>query len=86
MNTMTNRLFGSYKSTRFFLVYLVREALEGDNKGKRFCQNPSEFRNMRDTLRKDIFPRQAAECLNFPVTGSPIIRVLDNEANPTGMS
>ena len=50
MNTMTNRLFGSYKSTRFFLVYLVREALEGDNKGKRFCQNPSEFRNMRDTL------------------------------------
>ena len=70
MNTMTNRLFGSYKSTRFFLVYLVREALEGDNKGRRFCQNPSEFRNMRDTLRKDIFP---------PLV-KPIIRVLDNEA------
>ena len=44
--------------------------MEGDNKGKRFCQNPSEFRNMRDTLRKDIFP---------PLV-KPIIRVLDNEA------
>ena len=70
MNTMTNQLFGLYKSTRFFLLYLVSEALNGDENGKRFCQKPSEFNDIRDTLRDDIFPSLV----------KPIIRVLDNEA------
>ena len=70
MKLMNNQLFGSYRSTKFLLVYLVREALEGDENGNRFCRNPSELANIRDTLRNDIFP---------PLV-QPIIRVLDNEA------
>ena len=67
---MTNKLFGSYRITIFFLVYLVREALEGDEKGKLFCKNPSEFNYIRETLKNDIFPSLV----------EPIIVLLDTEA------
>jgi hypothetical protein len=38
-----NRLVANYQLTKFFLVYLLRLALELDNKGKEFIDNPSNF-------------------------------------------
>ena len=38
-----NQLFAKYKLTRFYLLYLLREALETDPLGKKFCANPSAF-------------------------------------------
>jgi hypothetical protein len=49
-----NPLLGSYRLTRYFLLYLVRQALELDKDGKAFCANPSPFLeevNGRERLR-----------------------------------
>ena len=54
-----NRLIGGYRLTLYFLMYLLREALETDDEGRRFCKNPSLFLsapNGRKKLRKSIGP------------------------------
>ena len=54
-----NRLIGSYRLTRYFLMYLLREALETDEHGKSFCQQPSSFLSEpsgRHRLRMSIEP------------------------------
>jgi len=35
-----NKLFGSYTLTRYFLLYLLRQALEKDEQGKQFVREP----------------------------------------------
>lgn len=70
--SMTNQLFGTYRSTRFLIVYLLREILELDDQGKEFCSNPSAFvvnSTDRTRLRKSLLG-----------IVKPIVRVLDNEA------
>lgn len=42
-----NQLFARYRLTRFFLLYLVRQALEVDDLGKAFCVNPAPFASSR---------------------------------------
>ena len=54
-----NRLIGTYRLTRYFLMYLLREALETDAEGLRFCKDPSSFllaQNGREKLRGSIEP------------------------------
>ena len=40
---LENRLVANYPLTKFFLLYLLRLALEKDDKGKEFINNLSEF-------------------------------------------
>lgn len=40
---VANGMLGSYRLTRYFLLYLVRQALELDKDGKAFCASPSKF-------------------------------------------
>lgn len=35
-----NKLFGSYTLTRYFLLYLLRQTLEGDKEGAKFVRDP----------------------------------------------
>ncbi len=43
MESISNRLFASYSLTKYFFLYLVREALESDGTGKEFCATPERF-------------------------------------------
>jgi hypothetical protein len=43
LNAMKNELFGHYGLTKFFLLYLVRLALESDDTGNDLIQRPSDF-------------------------------------------
>ena len=68
-----NQLFARYTLTRFLLLYLIREALETDNTGRKFCLDPSPFLeevNGRDRLRV---------CIKNLVKS--VIRPLDNEVS-----
>lgn len=38
-----NKMLGSYRLTQYFLLYLLRQALELDELGKQFCTNPRSF-------------------------------------------
>lgn len=40
---LENRLAANYSVTPFFVMYLVRAALEADEIGKAFCQDPGQF-------------------------------------------
>lgn len=43
LNLIENQLFARYRLTHFFLMYLLREALDTDALGKQFCASPSLF-------------------------------------------
>jgi AIPR protein len=43
LSLIENQLFARYKLTHFFLMYLLRQALETDQLGKKFCENPAPF-------------------------------------------
>lgn len=43
LTALDDKLLASYRLTRYFLLYLVREALELDGVGRAFCRDPSEF-------------------------------------------
>lgn len=43
LGLIDNQLFARYGLTRFLALYLLREALEADEEGKKFCLNPSAF-------------------------------------------
>ena len=58
-SNIENRLIGTYRLTRYFLMYLLREALETDDEGRRLCRDPSVFLsvpNGRVKLRGAIEP------------------------------
>ena len=58
-SAIENRFIGAYRLTRYFLMYLLREALETDDEGRRFCKDPSFFLsvpNGRVKLRMAIEP------------------------------
>lgn len=40
---MENTLMGSYTLTRYFLLYMLRQALGADEAGRKFCQDPKPF-------------------------------------------
>ena len=43
MQDIENRMLASYRLTQYFLLYLLRQALELDEVGKDFCANPGHF-------------------------------------------
>jgi hypothetical protein len=43
LGSIENQLFARYGLTRFLVLYLLREALEADDLGKKFCLNPTSF-------------------------------------------
>ena len=43
IDNVEDRLFSSYRLTRYLLMFLVKEALWLDNYGKQFCQDPGRF-------------------------------------------
>lgn len=40
---LEDKLFSTYRLTRYFLLYLIRLALEGDKIGRIFCEDPGKF-------------------------------------------
>jgi AIPR protein len=69
---ISNRLFARYTQTRYFIMYLVREALETDATGRLFCDNPSGFMHPPKNRQK------LSKCLDTVV--SAIVRIVDNIA------
>jgi hypothetical protein len=54
LGRLDNRLLASYRLTQYFLLYLLRTALEADQEGARFCADPTAFLlevNGRERLR-----------------------------------
>jgi hypothetical protein len=47
-----NQMLGSYRLTRYFMLYLVRLALELDQCGKRFIEDPAQYLQESDGRRK----------------------------------
>jgi hypothetical protein len=45
LNEIQNKPLANYTLTKFFLMFLLRRALETDETGKHFCQKPHEFIN-----------------------------------------
>lgn len=43
MSDVENRVLANYRLTQYFLLYLLRQALELDDEGKKLCANPSDF-------------------------------------------
>jgi hypothetical protein len=43
LSLIENQLFARYGLTRFLLLYLLREALETDETGRKFCADPTSF-------------------------------------------
>jgi hypothetical protein len=48
LSKIEDELMGRYGLTKYFILYLLREALEYDDVGKSFCQNPEPFIVDRD--------------------------------------
>ena len=68
VKSMQNELFGNYSLTRFLILYLIREALETDSRGKELCQNPGSFLeggNGREKLAKVIEKTVARPIVNM---------------------
>jgi hypothetical protein len=78
LDTMSNQLFGRYTLTRYLLIYLLREALETDPTGKKFCQDPSKFFAAKDG-RKRV-------CDSLNKVAVPIVRILDTWATKRNSS
>ncbi len=47
LGMIENQLFAKYRLTHFFLMYLLREVLETDPLGKKFCTHPAPFISTR---------------------------------------
>jgi hypothetical protein len=81
MQDIENRMLASYRLTQYFLLYLLRQALELDQVGKDFCAHPSHFlreTNGRERLRicaeriiKDIIIDLNAEVREREDAGQP---------------
>jgi len=57
LNEVDNELLAKYTLTKFFLVYLIREALNGDPTGQSFVANPRSFvlpDRKREILRRAV--------------------------------
>jgi AIPR protein len=67
-----NQLFARYRLTRFFLLYLLRQALEADEAGRKFCANPSLF----TSTKKD----QARLMATIDKMAQAIARIISGEA------
>jgi hypothetical protein len=48
LEKLNNKLMARYSLTRYFFIYLVREALEPDPKGAEFCRDPGPFMASND--------------------------------------
>ena len=48
LDDVEHRLLASYRLTQYFLLYLVRQALELDDDGKDFCADPYQFMRQTD--------------------------------------
>lgn len=54
LDLIENQLFAKYRLTHFFLIYLLRQALETDELGKQFCQNPSPFMSTSKDQKRSL--------------------------------
>ncbi len=48
MGDVENRMLASYRLCQYFLLYLLRQALELDDQGKAFCASPEKFISQPD--------------------------------------
>ncbi len=81
MIDVENKMLASYRLSQYFLLYLLREALELDDDGKKFCADPEPYLVQpcgRDQLRtcvsriiKDIIIDLNAEVRERAETGNP---------------
>jgi hypothetical protein len=66
-----NELFAFYGLTRFLLLYLLREVLETDVEGKKFCLKPSTF------IKQPRGKSRVLECTD--TIAQVVVRLLDAE-------
>jgi AIPR protein len=71
LELLENGLFAWYSLSRFLLLYLLRESLETDAIGKRFCLDPSEFIGQPKGRERTV------NCLDK--LSKVIVRLLDSE-------
>ncbi len=71
LDLLENELFAWYSLSRYLLLYLLRESLETDNLGKRFCLNPSELINQPKGKERIV------RCIDK--VSQVIVRLLDSE-------
>lgn len=48
MDNIENRMLASYRLCQYFLLYLLRQAIETDEEGRSFCANPESFTSQPD--------------------------------------
>lgn len=81
MTGIQNELFASYRLSRYFMMYLVREALETDEEGRRFCSNPADYLTDESTrTRTRECMRVVADDLVIDVNG--LVKDLEDEDKP----
>lgn len=71
LSLIENQLFARYGLTRFLALYLLRQALETDESGQRFCDNPTAFVNQQKGEAR------LRECIDK--VSQAIIQLLDGE-------
>jgi hypothetical protein len=71
LDMIENKLFANYRLTHFFLLYLVRQALETDPLGKQFCANPAQF----TSTKRD----QALLLATIDKVAQAIVRIVNGE-------
>ncbi|AGY58083.1 hypothetical protein GKIL_1837 [Gloeobacter kilaueensis JS1] len=54
LNTIEPQIFGRYQMTKFFILYILREILDSDPIGKKFCRKPETFYDTEKDLQKLI--------------------------------
>jgi hypothetical protein len=72
LDLIENQLFARYRLTHFLLVYLLRQALETDATGKRFCASPALFMGTRRDRQHVL------ECIDR--VAQAVVRVVNGEA------
>lgn len=73
LKLIDNQLFAQYTLTHFFLLYMLREALETDALGKKFCADPAPF----VSSRKDS--ANLLSCMDK--IAQAVVRVVNQEVN-----
>ena len=76
-----NRLMATYSLTRYFFIYLVREALEADSTGVRFIRNPESFIATPAKI-KHLLKCLSSICSDIAIDLNAEIKSREEEGNP----
>jgi hypothetical protein len=81
LEKLSNSLMARYSLTKYFFIYLVREALEGDETGRRFCQNPEKFMSTAEDMRK-LKKCLGSVCMDLVIDLEAEVKSREADGNP----